>query len=1153
MQAKIAGIEVTLDYLIKTWDDHVLMAAYYHSSVSKINCVGSLCGLESMHVIKLYSSSSFDTKKSDYRYYKTRIGSAFNGFYYGTVVDKKIGKDYILSSKEFIADDYYQFLMNNFPLPLMEEWKDYLLEESLRQGVVTYHNGDHVVIASDLNKEIYIGKRKIRLEDICVYSIGISDNLLKSIISTGLKKKIICISPEKQQPLEISGLDDYMMKYGTSISESLDRDVLRPQSQLKKTTDGLALKSIKLRPQQAACTNGMIAARENNFKFCFAAEEMGCGKTIQALSMVEGFYNQKWLKQHPGKTLKDCFLSKEVVYRVGVLCPTHLLDKWEHEILSQIPGAVVHQVTTLNQLIKLREQRNQRPGKEFYIFSKDWAKGDTIKKPVPTRIGSRYIAANVCMDCLNASVDDGNEKQYELLKKKRPFYKKELGNLTIVPMKIENGRPVCRKCNGHNGHVVYLEWYGKKRGMVCPNCDNLLTRPLSLNLVAGKVEDEEDDFILQPEDFAKKVQGNDVCSCCCTPLWENDVKPVSIDIFGNQIPVVNSGKKWKKIKFYPNYAKQKKGIMDKSAYCMEGREELLVQQQGVGIEWADSAREYGPRRYSGARFCKKYLKNAFDVLIADEAHLYEGIRTEQGIAMHNLAKCSKFVIPMTGTLCNGTALSFFSLFYMLMPEKMIQAGYNYNREGMLDFCKKYGVIETGYEVAGNSEQFDYNASGRGRQITSPTVKPGVSLMLYIDFLLENSVMLGINDMSNYMPELKEYIKEVEMPSDLSNSYNYTVKSIKDALNDIVGKGLQSAMLQFALSYPDKPYGRSPIYSLTCKDLTVVNPDNLNKYKNRCLLPKEKELVEIINKEREENRDCFIYYEYSGKEETNISEQLVKVIEQHCNLKGGVELLDSKSVKTKDREKYIKKRSDKVHVWITNYRNVETGIDFVGEYEGRIYNYPTIIYFQMGTNLSSVWQASRRHYRLNQTKECHTYYLFYKSTLQSSVLELMAEKISSASAIQGNFSESALESMRKSEDPIAKLAKKLLSGDMADCREIESLLEKTRKNMEDENDESGYIDGVAVTFYEVMGKNETDIFEELKLQVDDKKEKEIYAAFGMDQIMDHEESEEPDNSEEMEDGYKELLAFASRSIYTESVAINKKRRKHVQIYGQSSFF
>ncbi len=1151
MQAKIAGIEVTLDYLIKTSDDHVLMAAYYHSSVSKINCVGSLCGMESMQVIKLYSSSSFDTKKSDYRYYKTRIGSAFNGFYYGTVVDKTIGKDYILSTKEFIADDYYQFLMNNFPFPLMEEWKDYLLKESLRQGVVTYHNGDRVVIASDLNKEIYIGSRKIRLADICVYRIGISDNLLKSIISSGLKKKIICISPKKQQPLKISGLDDYMMKYGKSISESLDRDVLRPQSQLKKTTDGLALKSIKLRPQQAACTNGMIAARENGFKFCLSSEEMGCGKTIQALSTVEGYYNQKWLKQHPGKTLKDCFISKEVSYRVEILCPTHLLDKWEHEILSQIPGAVVHQVTTLSQLIELKKRRKLRQGKEFYIFSKDWAKGDTIKKPVPTRIGSRYIAANICMDCLNASVDDGNEKQYELLKKKRPFYKKELGNLTIVPMKNENGRPVCRKCNGHNGHVVYLEWYGKKRGMVCPNCDNLLTRPLSLNLVAGRVEDEEDDFILQPEDFARKVQGNDVCNCCYTQLWENDVKPLSIDIYGNHKPDVRFNKKWKKIKFFSNFAQKKKGEMDKSAYCMVGRENLLVQQHGVGTEWVDSAKEYGPRRYPAARFCKKYLKNAFDIMIADEAHLYEGIGTAQGIAMHALTKCSKFVIPMTGTLCNGTALSFFSLFFMLMPSKMIQAGYSYNRDGMLLFCKKYGVVETTYEVAENSDLYDYNASGRGRQLTSPTVKAGVSLMLYIDFLLENSVMLNICDLAKYMPQLKEFIREIELPSELKKSYNESISGIKEALKNIVGKGLQSTMLQFALSYPDKPYGRSPIYSMTYEDVVVVEPENLKEFEDiNCLLPKEKELVEIINKEREENRDCFVYFEYSGKEETNISDRLVKLIEQHCNLKGGVELLDSKSVKPKYRENYIKKRSDKVHVWVTNYRNVETGIDFVGEYRGRKYNYPTIIYVQMGTNLSSVWQSSRRHYRLNQTKECRTYYLFYKGTLQSSVLELMAEKISSASAIQGNFSESALESMRKTEDPISKLAKKLLSGKMADGREIENLLAQTRKNMEEDCDESNYIDGVAVTFYEVMGKNESDIFEELKLQVDDKKEKDIYAAFGMDQIMNH---EKPDNSEEMEDGYKELLAFASRSIYTESVAINKKRRKHVQIYGQSSFF
>lgn len=1148
MKAKVAGIEVALDYLIKTWDDHVLMAAYYHSSVSKINCVGSLFGMESMQVIERYRNRWFDTKKSDYRYFKTRAGSAFNGFYYGVVVDKTVGKDYILSTKEYIADDFYQYLMNNYPLPLMEKWKDYLLEESLYQQVVTYHDSCQVVVASDLDKEIYAG-RKIKLADVCVYSIGISEELLKTIVSNGLKNKIICISPKEQQPLNVAGLDHYLMQYGQSISDTLDQDVLRPQSELKKTTDGLALKSIKLRPQQAACTNGMIAARKNGHKFCFAAEEMGCGKTIQALSMVEAYYNQKWMAEHPGKTLKDCFLSKEVSYRTAIICPTHLLDKWEHEILSQIPGAVVHQVTTLSQLIELRERRKLRQGKEFYIFSKERAKGDTLKKPVPTRMGYRYIAANVCMDCLMASAEDGNERQYKLLKKKRPFYKSELGSLNLVPMKIESGKSVCRKCHGHNGHVVYLEWYGKKRGMVCPNCDNLLTRPLSLNVVAGRSDDEEDNFVLQPEDFAKKVQGNDVCSCCCTQLWENDVKPVSVDIYGNQKPGVRHNKKWKKIKFFSNFAQKKKGVMDKSAYGMEGREEYLVAQHGVGKEWVDSGREYGPRRYPASRFCKKYLKNAFDVLIADEAHLYEGIGTAQGIAMHNLVKCSKFVIPMTGTLCNGTALSFFSIFFMLMPGKMLQAGYRYNRDGMMAFCKKYGEVETTYEVAGNSDDYGYNASGRGRQLTSPTVKAGVSLMLYVDFLLENSVMLNINDMAKYMPQLNEYIREVEPPDDLRLSYNDSISGIKEVLSEIIGKGLQSTMLQFALSYPDKPYGRSPIYSLTFEDEVVVDPDDLKKYEDiDCLLPKEKELVEIINQEREEGRDCFVYMEYSGKEETNISNRLVEVIEKHCNMKGGVELLDSKSVKTKDRERYIKKRSEKVHVWVTNYRNVETGIDFVGEFEGRKFNYPTLIYFQMGTNLSSVWQASRRHYRLNQTKECRTYYLHYKGTLQSSVLELMAEKISSASAIQGNFSESALESMRKTEDPIAKLAKKLLSGNMADGKEIENLLAQTRKNIEEDCDESNYIDDVAVTFYDVMGKNAQDIFAEVS--TDGNKDNDIYAAFGLDKTQFIEQKVE--ETDEVDSAYKELLAFVSSS-QIKPVTTNERKRKRVQICGQSSFF
>ena len=216
---------------------------------------------------------------------------------------------------------------------------------------------------------------------------------------------------------------------------------------------------------------------------------------------------------------------------------------------------------------------------------------------------------------------------------------------------------------------------------------------------------------------------------------------------------------------------------------------------------------------------------------------------------------------------------------------------------------------------------------------------------------------------------------------------------------------------------------------------------------------------------------FVYTEYSGSEETGIDDRLQEIIESHCNLRGQVSVLRSRSVKAIDRDEYIKKNSDKVKVFITNYRNVETGIDFVGEYKGRRYNYPTIIFFQTGMSLSSIWQASRRHYRLNQTEECRTYYLCYKNTFQLDILEMMSKKISAASAIQGNFSESALENMAGTDDPAVILAKKIAKGQTGgnvDGTEIEDQLSMSRKLAIEACDESQFIGDEPVTYYDIMG-------------------------------------------------------------------------------------
>jgi len=184
-------------------------------------------------------------------------------------------------------------------------------------------------------------------------------------------------------------------------------------------------------------------------------------------------------------------------------------------------------------------------------------------------------------------------------------------------------------------------------------------------------------------------------------------------------------------------------------------------------------------------------------------------------------------------------------------------------------------------------------------------------------------------MSNKLPPLNEYVVQVDMNGEQEDGYLKNIEAIKDAIKDKelgVGKGLMGKMLQLGLSYPDKPYGRSDVYSLRVPDWLIVSPDNLEQYASvDVLLPKEEKLVEIVRKEISEGRQVFVYTEYSGSEETGIDDRLQEIIESHCNLRGQVSVLRSRSVKAIDRDEYIKKNADKVKVFITNYRNVETGI------------------------------------------------------------------------------------------------------------------------------------------------------------------------------------------------------------------------------------
>lgn len=1178
-----AGLEVEGLYLIKDEEDRVLEARYRTTSAGKANAVGNNCGSSPIYT----GYRNYLTKGYKYQHLIAKIYADYKVFYESIVISEAQDKEYLFTTAEAVVGDFFSYLMTNFNLPLLKEWAEYLYAELTAQDAVTEVYRPYVLEYGKKPEDVSIihGERTLTLAQLRVVKVsGVSDTLLRSVVTDGLRKGKIFLDLEGHRimpPLAVDGMDDYTVKFGTSLCEHLEAEKIRPKSKvLKKDVDGLALLSRRLYAPQAASVNGIVASMFAKDKYIFVSEEMGCGKTIQAAAAVEAYYNQKWLNANPGKSLRDCFISGEVKYRVAVICPSHLCKKWKDEVEKQIPGATGILVTTLEQLAVLRKRpKKERMGKEFYIFSKEFAKMDTYKRPVPTRIATKIPVANLCYDCLAGSADEKNESHKRILAKKEPWTPNELANTFLArnPMFLKNGVPTCICCGGHNAHLYelhYLEQVGedsftsRHTGLVCPCCDNLLIKT-SRAVYKMDVEEFSRKYVMGPEAFAAKTEGNERCNVCGSSLWEDNVQPLDIPLVGKPMPVEDTicitdehgiqhfedapKKGWCKIKYAGDYAKQKltdkKKRLNKSGYALYGHEQELISERGVGDEFEYAEREYGPRRFAPARYAKRYLKGYFDVLIADEAHLYEGEKTNQAMAAHWLMSCCKYSMWLTGTLTNGTAESLFNIHFMVNAREMTKLGFAYNSESKERFNECYGVTEERRMVDLNANG-TYSAQGRGKQMGGVKVKPGISPMIYPDLLVDHTVQLNIGDMSNHLAPLNEFVEEIPMNDEQRVGYKAIIEDIRSAMNEPpVGAGLMPKMLQLGLSYVDKPYGREDIYSLKVPNCLITRPDDLVFYKeSQNLLPKEEKLVEIVNKEIAEGRNVFIYTEYSGNEETDIDARLQQIVETHCHLAGQVKVLKSKEVKPVDRELYIKKHSDKYKVWITNYRNVETGIDFVGEYEGRKFNYPTIVFFQVGMSLSSVWQASRRHYRLNQTEECRTYYLVYKGTFQKDMLEMMSKKMSAASAIQGNFSESALENMAGSEDPAVILAKKIMAGNTGgeDGIDVASALAETRRLAIEACDESIYVGNDPVTYYEVMGEDANNV---------------LSSMFTVEEMVNHVESNVPvvmpvdefaGRSEE------ELLAgifdfFAEVAVMSVMETSKKVKKSARPIVGQMTLF
>lgn len=125
-----------------------------------------------------------------------------------------------------------------------------------------------------------------------------------------------------------------------------------------------------------------------------------------------------------------------------------------------------------------------------------------------------------------------------------------------------------------------------------------------------------------------------------------------------------------------------------------------------------------------------------------------------------------------------------------------------------------------------------------------------------------------------------------------------------------------------------------------------------------------------------------------------------------------------SIPAKDREEWIDtKVREGCRVMICNPRLVETGLDLL--------SFTNIIFYQVGYNLFTMRQASRRSLRLNQPNNVNVYFMYFANTAQETVLSLMANKLQAAMAIEGKFSEEGLSAMSNNDNILSRLASSLV--------------------------------------------------------------------------------------------------------------------------------
>ena len=444
----------------------------------------------------------------------------------------------------------------------------------------------------------------------------------------------------------------------------------------------------------------------------------------------------------------------------------------------------------------------------------------------------------------------------------------------------------------------------------------------------------------------------------------------------------------------------------------------------------------GPKRYPLADYVKNHMKGFFDLLIGDEVHEFKSRGSAQGIAAGILADACGKSLSLTGTLLGGYASTIFHLLYRFSPEIRTEFG----RSDEHRWIQRYGFEEHTIGRPDDDAVEDGRSSRRRKYRKVVRERTGLvpSALFHI---IGNTVFLRLSDVASGLPPYEEQVLLSSMDSEEDSTgysqrsaYNHVFEELRKELAEALKSGskrLLATYLQTLLAFPDGCTSGETVFDPRSGDIIVQVPP-LSEEK---LYPKEQALIDLVAAERMEGRRVLVYVTHTGTRD--VTERMDDILTRHGFR---VAVMKADAVAPDKREAWVAdKVKQGIDVLICHPRLVQTGLDLI--------DFQTIVWGEVDYSVYVMRQASRRSWRIGQTRPVKVVFMSYRNTLQADALKLVAKKLQSSLAVEGELPEDGLAAYGDDgDDLMMALARKIVS-------------EEEEEEEEEEEDETESVEDV----------------------------------------------------------------------------------------------